>query len=102
MADDGMAGLRSFALAAAGTLVVCVLIAAGLAALVPAVGGFHPALVNSVCIGLIAHVLIYSGWQGLWGGAEPPALGMILLCVASVLIAIWAGAHAAAIILDQP
>src|SRR5690606_36681562 len=39
MADDGMAGLRSIALATAGTLAVCILIAAGLATLVPAVGG---------------------------------------------------------------
>nr|MBF0683621.1 histidine kinase [Pseudomonas sp.] len=97
-----MAGLRSFALATAGTLAVCTLIAAGLAALVPAVGGFHAALVNSVCIGMIAHMLIHGGWRWLWHGGEPPALGMTLLCVASVLVAIWLGAHAAAVILGKP
>lgn len=97
-----MAGVKSVAVPAACTLVVCVLIAAALAALVPGVGGFRVALVNSVCIGMTAHLLIQGGWHLFWHGNEPPALGMTVLCVASVLVAIWVGGHAAAALLGEP
>lgn len=96
-----MAGVRSLAVAVACTLGVCILIAAVLAALVPGVGGFGAALVNSVCIGLTAHLLIQGGWHLFWHGDEPPALGMTLLCVGSVLVAIWVGGHTAAMLLGD-
>jgi len=96
-----MAGVKSFVAAVAGTLAVCVLIAAALAALVPDMGGFRVALVNSVCIGMTAHLLIHGGWHLFWQGKEPPVLGMTVLCVASMLIAIWVGGHAAATLLGD-
>jgi len=96
-----MAGVRSLVVAVACTLAICTLIAAVLAALVPDVGGFGAALVNSVCIGLTAHLLIHSGWRLFWHGDEPPALGMALLCIVSVLVAIWVGGHVAAVLLDD-
>lgn len=96
-----MAGVKSVAVPVACTLAVCALIAAALAALVPGVGGFRVALVNSVCIGMTAHLLIRGGWHLFWHGDEPPALGMTVLCVASVLIAIWVGGHAAAALLGE-
>jgi hypothetical protein len=94
--------MRSVAVAVACTLAVCVLIAAALAALVPGVGGFRVALVNSLCIGMTAHLLIHGGWHLFWHGDEPPVAGMMLLCVASVLAAIWVGGQAAAALLGEP
>ncbi len=102
MARNGLARLKLLARSTAGTLIVCTAIALILALLVPAVGGLRIAWVNSICIGMTANLLIHGGWHWFWGGREPSAVGLILLCVASVLLAIWLGAHAAAVVLGQP
>jgi len=51
---------------------------------------------------MTAHLLIHGGWIWFWHGGRPPALGMILLCVVSMLLAFWIGGHTAAAILDRP
>lgn len=70
--------------------------------LVPGIGGWRVAWVNSLCIGMTANLLIFGAGRLLWGEREPPAIGLIALCLASVFAAIWIGAHLAAYWLDQP
>lgn len=93
--------MKSVSMAVAGTLAACVLIATVLGVMVPDMGGFRVALVNSLCIGMTAHLLIHGGWHFFWHGKEPPVLGMTVLCVASMLFALWAGGHAAAALLGD-
>ena len=85
----------------AWTAAGCTAIAAVLAVLVPAMGGFRIAWVNSLCIGLTANLFINSGRHLFWPRREPAVIGLILVCLASVLISIWIGAHLAAAMLGE-
>ncbi len=87
--------------ALAGTLVVCVVIAVLLGRYVPETQGYAHALLNSLCIGLLAFVLINVTRVLLWPRRAPPLAGMLLLLIIGMPASLILGASFAAMLLGE-
>lgn len=93
---------RLFLATLLGTLLVCTLIALVLGRYVPAVGGFHHAWVNSICIGLLAFSFINVPRVLLWPRRAPPLAGLLALLIVGIPAALFIGAYLAAYFTGEP
>lgn len=102
MAFPGHHLLKPFVQSTLSTLAICTFLAAVLAPLVPAMGGFVITWVHALAIGMSAQILIRGGLQLLWRANQPHPLALAVLYVSGMVAAIWIGAHIAGAILEQP
>ncbi|EOA03900.1 sensor histidine kinase-like ATPase [Herbaspirillum frisingense GSF30] len=94
--------LRELALALLPTLVINLLCALAVTYLLRIGGSFYENLQVSMCIGLLAMLLINGSRLLLWGNDAPNKLGMLLVIVVMAPLAVLLGRVLASLLMGQP
>ena len=94
--------LRQLALALLPTLVINLLCAVAVTYLMRIGGTFYENLQVSMCIGLLAMLLINGTRLAIWGDGEPNKLGFLAIIAVMAPLAVLLGRILASLLMDQP
>ncbi|MFJ3319056.1 sensor histidine kinase [Herbaspirillum huttiense] len=94
--------LRQLALALLPTLVINLLCALAVTYLMRIGGTFYENLQVSMCIGLLAMLLINGTRLAIWGDGEPNKLGFLAIIAVMAPLAVLLGRILASLLMDQP